>query len=95
MNKINVNEIETKRELLVENEKYKTLFFKFEPTKGLPNHTHDGYASIQVIDGIIDMNFTHGQAYELKKGDFLAFDARDEHNVIAIVVSKVLVTIIK
>ena len=48
MNKINVNEIETKRELLVENEKYKTLFFKFEPTKGLPNHTHDGYASIQV-----------------------------------------------
>ena len=79
MNKINVNEIETKRELLVENEKYKTLFFKFEPTKGLPNHTHDGYASIQVIDGIIDMNFTHGQAYELKKGDFLAFDARDEH----------------
>ena len=38
MNKINVNEIETKRELLVENEKYKTLFFKFEPTKGLPNH---------------------------------------------------------
>ena len=26
MNKINVNEIETKRELLVENEKYKTLF---------------------------------------------------------------------
>ena len=28
MNKINVNEIETKRELLVENEKYKTIFFK-------------------------------------------------------------------
>ena len=95
MNKINVNEIEAKRELLVENERYKTLFFKFEPTKGLPNHTHDGYASIQVLDGIIDMNFAHGQAYELKKGDFLAFDARKEHNVIAIVTSKVLVTIIK
>ena len=66
MNKINVNEIETKRELLVENEKYKTLFFKFEPTKGIPNHTHNGYASIQVLDGIVDMKSSKGKGFFIK-----------------------------
>lgn len=95
MNKINVNQIESNREFLVENEKYKTLFFKFEPTKGLPNHTHNGYASIQVLEGIIDMKFVNGEEFELVKGDFLPFDARIEHNVIARETSKVLVTIVK
>ena len=71
------------------------MFFKFEPTKGLPNHTHNGYASIQVLDGIVDMKFTDGEEFELNKGDFLPFDARKEHNIIARVTSKVLVTIIK
>ena len=41
------------------------------------------------------MKFTDGEEFELNKGDFLPFDARKEHNVIAIVTSKVLVTIIK
>lgn len=95
MNKININKIDTNREFLVENEKYKTLFFKFEENKGLPNHTHNGYASIQVIDGIVDIKFTNGEEFELQAGDFLPFDARIEHNVIARVTSKVLVTIIK
>ena len=95
INKINVNQIESNREFLVENEKYETLFFKFEPTKGIPNHIHNGYASIQVLDGIVDMKFTDGEEFELNKGDFLPFDARKEHNVIARVTSKVLVTIIK
>lgn len=72
------------------------IFFQHhEESKGLPNHTHNGYASIQVIDGIVDMKFENGETFELKCGDFLPFDARIEHNVIARVTSKVLVTIIK
>lgn len=95
MKQININKIETNREFLVENEKYKTLFFKFEEGKGLPNHTHNGYASIQVIEGIVDIKFANNEEFELREGDFLPFDARIEHNVIARVTSKVLVTIIK
>ena len=95
MGVININKIDTNREFLCENEKYKTIFFKFEEGKGLPNHTHNGYASIQVIDGKVDIKFETGEEFELKYGDFLPFDARVEHNVIARETSKVLVTIIK
>ena len=95
MEVININKIDTNREFLCENEKYKTIFFKFEEGKGLPNHTHNGYASIQVIDGKVDIKFETGEEFELKYGDFLPFDARVEHNVIARETSKVLVTIIK
>ncbi len=41
------------------------------------------------------MKFENGEEFELKSGDFLPFDARVEYNVIARVVSKVLVTIVK
>lgn len=95
MKSININQIETNREFLVDNEVYKTLFFKFEEGKGLPNHSHNGYASIQVLSGIVDMEFVTGEKFELKEGDFLPFDARIEHNVIARITSKVLVSILK
>ena len=93
MNAININKIDTNREFLVVNEKFKTLFFKFEEGKGLPNHSHNGFATIQVLGGIVDIEFENGEKCELKEGDFLPFDARIEHNVIARVSSKVLVTI--
>ena len=93
MNPININNIVTNREFLVENEKFKTLFFKFEDGKGLPNHSHNGFATIQVVSGIIDIEFENGEKFDLKEGDFLPFDARITHNVIARVCSKVLVTI--
>lgn len=70
MKPININQIETNREFLVDNEKYKTLFFKFEEGKGLPNHSHNGYASIQVLSGIVDMEFVTGEKFELREGDF-------------------------
>ena len=95
MNPININNIVTNREFLVENEKFKTLFFKFEDGKGLPNHSHNGYATIQVVGGTVDIEFKDGEKIEQKEGDFLPFDARIEHNVIAKEVSKVLVTIAK
>ena len=93
MNPININNIVTTREFLVENEKFKTLFFKFEDGKGLPNHSHNGFATIQVVSGTVDIEFKDGEKFELKEGDFLPFDARIEHNVISKGTSKVLVTI--
>ena len=93
MNVININKIDTNREFLVVNEKFKTLFFKFEEGKGLPNHSHNGFATIQVLSGIVDIEFENGENFELKEGDFLPLDARITHNVIARVCSKVLVTI--
>ena len=93
MNVININKIDTNREFLEVNEKFKTLFFKFEEGNGLPNHSHNGFATIQVISGIVDIEFKNGNKFEIREGDFLPFDARVEHNVIARVSSKVLVTI--
>lgn len=93
MQPINIESITTKQ-ILVQTEKYKMICFVFEPGKGLPNHTHNGLAAIQVVSGLIDMSFTDGTNYTLKPGDVLGFDARIEHNVIAKEISKVIVTII-
>ena len=39
------------------------------------------------------MSFSNGESYELNSGDFLEFDARIEHDVLATLESQVLVTI--
>ena len=70
MNVININKIDTNREFLVVNEMFKTLFSKFEEGKGLPNHSHNGFATIQVLSGIVDIEFENGENFELKEGDF-------------------------
>lgn len=93
LNPVNVKSLDTNREILVQNEKFKTVYFEFESGKGLPNHTHNGYAAIYVVDGSVDIEFKSGEKFELKQGDFLPFDARVEHNVIAKETSKVLVII--
>lgn len=61
----------------------------------MPNHSHNGFATIQIISGKVSIEFKDGKKFELENGDFLPFDARIEHNVIAKEVSKVLVTIEK
>lgn len=93
LNPVNLNSLDSNREILVQNEKFKTLYFEFEEGKGLPNHTHNGYAAVYVVNGIVDMEFTSGEKFVLKQGDFLAFDARVEHNIRAKELSKVLVII--
>lgn len=90
---VNIKNIDTDKEFLIINEKFKTLLFKFEVGKGLPNHTHNGYATVQVISGVVDIKFETGEKFTLKEGDFLPFDARIAHNVIAKEESKILVTI--
>jgi len=87
-----INEV-TQREIMAHNEKFKLICFVFEPGKGLPNHTHNGLAVIQVVEGEVDMAFINGEHYTLKAGNVLEFDARIEHNVIATVKSKVMITI--
>ena len=89
----NIRLIETNKALLSVNEKFKTVFFKFEEGKGLPNHSHNGEASIYIFSGRVYIEFLTGEKFELKTGDFLPFDARIEHNVIALEESKVIVTI--
>ena len=59
----------------------------------MPNHTHNGYASIFIYEGSVSIEFVDGEKYNLNKGDLMQFDARIEHNVIAKVKSRVLVTI--
>ena len=93
LNPVNINNLDTNREILVHNEKFKTVYFKFEKGKGLPNHTHTGYAAIYIISGSVDMEFTSGEKFVLNQGDFLPFDARVEHNVIAKETSKIMVII--
>ena len=83
LNPIDVNSINEPKKLLGMTPKFKTMYFDFEEGKGLPDHVHNGYASI----------FIYEEKFELNKGGYLAFDARVKHNVIAEIQSKVLVTI--
>ncbi len=89
----NVNNV-CEKEILVKNDKLKLVCFVFEQGKGLPNHTHNGMAIIQVVSGKVNISFTDGNAYTLSSGDVLEFDARVEHNVISETASRVLVMII-
>lgn len=91
--KMNLEKIEDKKIMLDKNESFKVMYFEFEEGKGLPNHRHDGNATIQIIEGVVDFKFVDGEEFVLEKSEFLAFDARKEHNVIAREKSKVLVTI--
>lgn len=84
----------TSREIMIHNDKYKMICFVFEEGKGLPNHTHNGLAAIQIVSGVVDITFTNGIHHTLQPGDVLGFDANIEHNVIAKEKSKVIVTII-
>ncbi|MDO4534431.1 MAG: cupin domain-containing protein [Clostridium perfringens] len=95
MNIFNVRSSEVNREILTENNRFKSIYFKFDEGKGLPNHSHNGFATIQVISGKVSIEFKNGEKFELRDGDFLPFDARIEHNIIAKELSKVLVTIEK
>ena len=61
----------------------------------LPKHNQNGYATIYVIKGGISMSFSHKESYELLTGDFLSFDARIKHDVLATLESEVLLTILE
>lgn len=93
LNPIDVNNINEPKKLLGMTPKFKTMYFDFEEGKGLPDHVHNGYASIFIYEGKVQISFESGEKFELNKGGYLAFDARVKHNVIAEIQSKVLVTI--
>lgn len=88
-----INGLDESKKLLGMTPKFKTMYFNFEVGKGLPNHVHNGYASIFVYEGKVKMEFESGEKFVFEKGDYLAFDARVIHNVIAEVPSKILVNI--
>ena len=93
LNPIDVNSINEPKKLLGMTPKFKAMYFDFEEGKGLPDHVHNGYASIFIYEGKVQISFESGEKFELNKGGYLAFDARVKHNVIAEIQSKVLVTI--
>ncbi|WP_066874623.1 cupin domain-containing protein [Clostridium mediterraneense] len=91
--KINLNQIEEKKIALTKNDSFRVMYFEFEAGKGLPNHSHNGNAMIQVLEGIIDFNFVGDEQVVLEQGEILPFDARRVHNIIAREKSRVMVTI--
>ena len=95
MKVFNIKNNDVSREILTENNRFKTIYFKFEEGKGLPNHSHNGFATIQIVSGKVNIEFKNGENFKLEEGDFLPFDARIEHNVIAQELSTVIVTIEK
>lgn len=95
MKVFSIKNSEVSREILTENNRFKTIYFKFEEGKGLPNHSYNGFATIQIVSGKVNIEFKNSENFKLKAGDFLPFDARIEHNVIAQELSKVIVTIEK
>lgn len=90
---LSMDTIDVRTKVIASNTKFKTIFFNFVAGSGKPYHTHNGYASVQVYEGDITMEFKTGEKFRLKKGDFLPFDARVDHSIVAEVDSKVLVTI--
>ena len=88
-----VKELKKPKQLIANNPKFRTVCFNFDVGQGLPKHNHNGYATIYVIKGEISMSFSNGESYELNTGDFLSFDARIEHDVLATLESQILVTI--
>ncbi|WP_294353295.1 cupin domain-containing protein [uncultured Clostridium sp.] len=93
LNPVSTEGITATKELIGTNPSFRTVCFNFEEGKGLPDHVHNGYASIFIYEGKVDMEFESGEKFVLAKGDYLSFDARVRHKVIAKVQSKVFVTI--
>ena len=90
---VNVDSIAVGKRVLEENESFKVICFNFESGKGLEKHTHNGFASIMVWDGRVNIEFTNGEKFTLNKGDILGFDARIEHSILADGLTKVILTI--
>ena len=41
--------LEEAKQVIANNAKFRTIYFKFEVGRGLPKHNHNGYATIYVI----------------------------------------------
>lgn len=90
---VNLDNIAVGSQVLANNEKFKTMCFNFQEGSGLPKNTYNGNASIFIVEGAVDMEFVGEGPFVLRRGDFLSFDARKEHNIIAVETSKVIITI--
>ena len=49
--------IKETKQVLADNPKFRTVYFQFDVGKGLPKHSHNGYATIYVIKGEISTAF--------------------------------------
>lgn len=86
-----INGLDESKKLLGMTPKFKTMYFNFEVGKGLPNHVHNGYASIFVYEGKINLKFETGEEFQLEKGSYLALDGSVKHSAVVEAPSKVVV----
>lgn len=93
MEPINIATKDT-RTFIMQNDKIKIISFNFLAGEGLPNHTHDGDACVQVISGSATLSFAGGDTVKLSASDTFSFNAREEHNLIADTNLHVIITII-
>ena len=61
---INLSEVTEGKKQIGTTPKFRTMYFDFEEGKGLPNHTHNGYASIFVHKGKVNMEFEFEEVEE-------------------------------
>ena len=71
-----INGLDESKKLLGMTPKFKTMYFNFEVGKGLPNHVHNGYASIFVYEGKVKKDdvfiiSSDGFYSKIKEAEFL------------------------
>ena len=91
LNPVNIEKISESKKLLGRSPKFKTMYLKFEEGKKLSSSSHNGYASIFVYEGKINLKFETGEEFQLEKGSYLALDGSVKHSAVVEAPSKVVV----
>lgn len=84
----------TAKKLIAEGDNFKSVCFIFDKGKGIKDHEASGTAILQVLSGSVRLVCENGDRAELKKEDFLSFDASVTHSITANERSKVVVTVV-
>ena len=93
LNPINIEEISESKKLLGMTPKFKTMYLRFEKGMEVTGRSHEGYASLFVYKGKINIEYETGEKFTVVKGSYLAVDARVKHSVSVEEPSEVVVTI--
>ncbi|MDA3733305.1 cupin domain-containing protein [Niameybacter massiliensis] len=92
MEVVNINDL-TAQSTLASHNGCQTTCLVFEEESAIPQRTYRGMGTLQVVCGEVEMHFVNGESYTLRQGDYMPFDARVDHYVIAKENTKALLTI--
>ena len=93
MKKINIKDLTEKSLRVFADDMLRVLYYEFEAGEKMPNHSHNGLAIIQIIEGKIDVKFDTGESFELVKDDLLQFNAAIVHNIEALDKTRMFITL--